>query len=241
MSARLSMSLHAVERAARRQMGVARHHAGSAKPASAGRSSATTARARLSSSSCSRADVWPTPTGREERIYRIGRRESISSRQNAGSPTRRRAAGQIHALRLGPPRSRPARHGFASARISCCRPSPARARADRGDVARLRPEAPGCAALLVAVLRAEAARAAGARAVPAPDWLLLGRVLQRLGPELSAPHRPGRSPRRARRAGPGSWRRIAPATCRAARAASSSCARGGYVPYGCCAAQSLRD
>ena len=47
--------------------------------------------------------------------------------------------------------------------------------------------------------------------------------------------------RRGRAAAPGSSRRIAPATCRAARAASSSCAKGGYVRYGCCTARTSPD
>ena len=50
MKARLAISLHAVERAARRQVGVARHHAGSCGPASAGHCSATMAPARRSCS-----------------------------------------------------------------------------------------------------------------------------------------------------------------------------------------------
>ncbi len=222
------------ERAARRQMGVARHHAGASKPASAGRSSATTAPARRSCSSCCARDVWPTPTGREERdLPHRPPQRSISSRRNAGSPTSapncrtniRATAGTSPCATWSP------RGCIGTDLLLRARHRARRAQPDRRDVC-----APAASSALaqrrefLSLSYGQKRLALLARAlVAAPDWLCLDEFYNGLDARLSAPHRPGarRGARRGQlldRGGTSRLRRPA----RHARHASS-CARGGCV------------
>ena len=182
-------------------------------------------------------DVWPTPTGREDaRIYRLGRRTRRSaSRQSRASPTSAPScrtstpatAGTCACATWLPP--------DCTARICCCRRSPrARAQAGGGDSARLRLAAIARAAISCRCPTARSAsRCWRAPWCSDPDWLLLGRVLQRPGRALSARASTRCSTRRAPRPVLGrdgaSRLRRAARHARHARAARRAGARGHGV------------
>ena len=138
--------------------------------------------------------------------------------------SRRRTAGQVRALRLGPERARSRRDRDCTAPICCCcRSAPPSA---GGSAPRLRAcglHAARAAQVLVAVVRAEAPRAAGARAGPASGLAVARRALQRPRCRIIGA-RIDRCSSRARAAAAVLGRRppIARPMCRGARAGSSS-------------------
>ena len=222
MTARLAISLHAVSVRRGRQMGAARHHP---RPRAGGRWALVGANGsgKTQLLKVLAGDVWPTPTGsgsarlparpargrsssrRSARIAYLGASCRTNTRAMAGiSPCAICIATGLHGtdLLLAPGHRRRA----SADRRDACAPAASTALAARQLLHRCHTGRSG-------------SRCWRARCAEAPDWLLLDEFYNGLDASYRGAHRSGAraSPRAA--AAPGSWRRIAPSMCRAARAA----------------------
>ena len=139
------------------------------------------------------ADVWPTPTGREKLVYRVGAPQFDPDRGEAADRlSRQRAAGQILALRLGSRACAICSPRACTAPICCSRrsPPPSAGRSPRRSAAcgltRL-----GDRTLLHRCPMGRNGLALLARALcQAPDWLLLDEFYNGLDAALPRAHRP---------------------------------------------------